>query len=93
MNRNAGAVEGLFEVDAILFRRTQKDGHAVEPNPLASQRQCTPGDFDAFPALARGGKDLDTGGRIACCKKGTFFEKVALEPAQSAAAPDFWTAG
>jgi hypothetical protein len=39
--------------------------------------------FDAFAAFARRGKDLDAGGGVACCRCGAFFEKVALEPAES----------
>ena len=49
-----GAAEGVLEHPYVLLRRSNKDGHLIEPHPVAGLFEHAARDFDAFPTLAGG---------------------------------------
>jgi hypothetical protein len=54
VNRHARPGESLFKMRAILLRRPQQHGHAVERQTFSREGEHSASNFHAFPVFAGG---------------------------------------
>jgi hypothetical protein len=82
IDRHIGAPESLFQVGSVLHGRTQQNRHSVKRNSFAGQRQSTTGNFNAFAAFSRGGKDDDLLVELRQRRSHHIIENVTLKSSQ-----------